>query len=324
MGGVEVAVLDPAVADQHVVAPPPRLGRGRGRETEPHLVAGVHDHVAIVHPGQQLADVAEPGVEPDEVAPPRTMVGDLVVRQLEAARPQQLRPRVAAVPEVGDGGGQPRLAPQIRLQPRGLGDPVPVDLEVGPQAQAPRPPPVREPGHVDDHRLELASGEAQIGVHHHPAPLRVQGLHGHPAGNGVLPLAEGHVDAAVGGIDPAVGEQRHRIPRLHDLVELQLQIVGLRDALVGALVERRHVAVVPLRHELAHVGAGVVPDPGHGARGAGHDGVERHRVAGEPLVHPDLGVRRMVHHQQGHVVEEVRLPQIRGDPQVVLAVHRGQ
>ena len=58
--------------------------------------------------------------------------------------------------------------------------------------------------------------------------------------------------------------------------------------------------------------------------GAGHDGVERHRVAGEALVHPHLGVGRMVDHEQRHVVEEVRLPQVGGDAQVVLAVHRGE
>ena len=37
----------------------------------------------------------------------------------------------------------------------------------------------------------------------------------------------------------------------------------------------------------------------------------------EPLVDEDLGVRRMIDDQQRHVVEEVRLPQLRGDAHVV-------
>ena len=44
----------------------------------------------------------------------------------------------------------------------------------------------------------------------------------------------------------------------------------------------------------------------------------------ESLVDEDLGLRRMIDDQQRDVIEEVRLPQLRGDPDVVDAVARHQ
>ena len=50
----------------------------------------------------------------------------------------------------------------------------------------------------------------------------------------------------------------------------------------------------------------------------------RRRIAREPLVDVQLGLRRMIHHHQRDVVDEVALPQLGRDPQVVLPVARRQ
>src|SRR5688572_1343958 len=72
MLGVVVAVLLPAVADEHEVSRPAgRWGRGN-RKAESELVARVHDDVAVVDAGNELAHVAEACIEADEVAPALT------------------------------------------------------------------------------------------------------------------------------------------------------------------------------------------------------------------------------------------------------------
>ena len=51
-------------------------------------------------------------------------------------------------------------------------------------------------------------------------------------------------------------------------------------------------------------------------------GQRRRRRCREALVHERLGALGVVHHEQRHVIEEVRLPQFGRDPHVVAAVAR--
>jgi hypothetical protein len=82
---VEVAVLDPAVAGQDEITDQTRRRRRRLADAQHDLVAGVHDHIAIVDAGEQLADVAEARVIALEIAPARRGAGEHVARPLRRA-----------------------------------------------------------------------------------------------------------------------------------------------------------------------------------------------------------------------------------------------
>ena len=74
-GRIPIAVLDPAVADEHERALPAVLRRRHGRKPQPQLIARVHNDIAVIDAFQQLADVAEAGMESDEVLPARRRAG---------------------------------------------------------------------------------------------------------------------------------------------------------------------------------------------------------------------------------------------------------
>ena len=112
--------------------------------------------------------------------------------------------------------------------------------------------------------------------------------------------------------------------RLGIRAELDLQEVIAGDPLVRPPFERGNVTSVAFADQVAEVLAGIVPGAGNRLRHPGEYRIQRGRVAREALVDEDLRVRRVVDDQQRRVVDEVGLPELGGDAQVVLAVAWGE
>ena len=135
-GGVVVAVLDPAVAGDHVIAHPAGRWRRRSGETQGQFVAGVHDYVTVIDLIEQRTHVAEARVVALQVAPDLCGRRDVVVvGNLRRRGVRLMDGRVAAITEVGrrwiDVGD---FQGRVRQAARPL-DLVPVDFEVGAQAE---------------------------------------------------------------------------------------------------------------------------------------------------------------------------------------------
>src|SRR6202035_1714453 len=66
---VVIAVLDPPVSHDHKVALPASLKWRLLRKPQSHLVAGIHDNVAIINLGQKLSHISKSRVITSQVAP---------------------------------------------------------------------------------------------------------------------------------------------------------------------------------------------------------------------------------------------------------------
>ena len=109
--GVVVSVLNPAVAGDHII-PHPSGGRRRllGK-TQANLVAGIHDHIAVIDGGQQFADIAVASVVTLEITPDLLAGGDpVVVGQLGRRSIGLVDHGISAVMKIG----------QRRIQSRDL------------------------------------------------------------------------------------------------------------------------------------------------------------------------------------------------------------
>ena len=326
-GRVVVAVLHPPIADQHEIPGPTTWRRRRSREGQPEFVAGIHDHVSIVDAAEQLAHVSEPRVIADQVAPPRRRVGDPIVnghfRLIAPVRPSLGK---AAITQVG---ARRRHAHGLQRRVRhafGPSDPIPVDLEIGAQPQPARPDDAGacDASEIDQDRLVLPRREAQIGRDDHPAALGVLRLERQTARLHHATLADRHVDAAVGRIDPAVRDEPRRGIARNPGAEIDVHVVIRRHALVRAQRERAEIAAVLSRDEIGHVPAGLVRRVHDGFRGPHRRHRERRRLARKSLIDEHVDVPGMVDRHQRDVIDEMGFPQLGADPHVVCAITLGQ
>ena len=93
------------------------------------------------------------------------------------------------------------------------------------------------------------------------------------------------------------------------------------DALKRAFGERGQVAAVARGDEIRDVAAGFIDSPQHRLRRAQRlHRQPRRRRGRKALIDVDLGAGGMIDDHQRHMVEEVRLPQLGGDAQIVAAV----
>ena len=274
--------------------------RGRGGKPELQLVAGVHDHVAVVDAAEQLAHVAETGVITDQVAPLlRDIRQPIVLRQLEAPGAFERRAGESPVPQLRGLRNQPRRVQHGRAGAGRVAEPVPVDLQVGaePQTRIGAGPEGRAEIHHD--RLVLAGRKPQIGVYDHPLAGRIPDLEGQSLRRRMTTLTDRDVDAAVGWIDPPVCDQPDRlILSPGPLAELELHEMVPRDALVGAPLERREVPAILLAHDRRDVQPRIVPRAGDRPGGFRRMRRQHRDLPGKALIHEDLQVFGMVDDQQ--------------------------
>jgi hypothetical protein len=207
---VEVAVLHPAVAHEHEVAHEP-LGGGRGLgKAQGQLVSRVHDHVAVVDFLKQLADVSEARVVAAQVEPAGGRPRQAVARALRRARAVLLGDGVAAIAQLGRGQGKTsRLQLHVGTTFRPA-DAVPEDLEVRGEPKESRSTGREEPCQVEKHRLVLAGGKAEAGPRLAEPAVGVGHEQGQAARLRVGALADGDVDRAVRGMNPALGDEPER------------------------------------------------------------------------------------------------------------------
>ena len=205
---------------------------------------------------------------------------------------------------------------------RGPGEGVPVDFQVGVQAQAARRAGAKDSFQIDQNRLGFARRKAQVGRGDGPAAEAVGHLQAQTARRGVLPVADGDVDRTVGRADPAGGEEPERTARRSVVAKIDFYIMIPRDALIRAAPEEIEVAFVAGAGKVGQVVSAIIPDAGDRLRRRGHMHRQHGRREGEAFVHKHLGPRRVIDHHQRDVVEEVCLPQFGGDTHVVEAVAR--
>src|SRR5215471_4040827 len=157
---------------------------------------------------------------------------------------------------------------------------------------------------VDQDRLVLPSRESEIGTDDHPSSVLVLSFERDAMRLKVL-LADCDVDAAVGRIDPTIGDE----PSLLADPQIYLDEMIFRDALILAAFKRREISSVPRRDEIGDVTTFVVPGLSDRPRMRQRVDGQRRRVAGESFVDEDVLICGMVDGQKRHVIDEVRLPQ---------------
>src|SRR5262249_58822199 len=97
----------------------------------------------------------------------------------------------------------------------------------------------------------------------------------------------------------------------------------LRDPLIWAARECREIPSVSCRNGVGHVAAGLIPGTSEGSNVSDRVNRERRRLARKPLVDEHFLVGRMIHDEQRDVVDEMRLPQLGGDANVVGSIASG-
>ena len=101
-----------------------------------------------------------------------------------------------------------------------------------------------------------------------------------------------------------------------------VDIMISRHALIGSPSEGVEVAPIARPHNIGDLLSMIIPGACHRPRRRRRIHGEWGRWDGESFVDIDVRLRRVVHHQQRHMIEKVRLPQLRGDAQIIDAVAR--
>ncbi len=325
---VVVAVLVPAVADQDEVADPAGRRRRAGRRSGgPARPRRWRSRSGRRRSFKQLADVAEPRVVADQVAP--ALATCRRACRSRAARASWRRPGSSA---RSRGSAARRIAGRAvcvfraRLG-RGDGDGqrVPEDLQVRPQPEATRGAGPEDAVEVDEDRLVLARGEAQVGPRDGPLAVgRRRPPATSPRGGSCLPWPMATlIELSVGWIQP----------------------LGDEPTAAGRAARRRRARPRP---------SGRASRPGTGRGRRCRDTGRRGRATGlghvAPVIVARVGDRHAAARSRGRpsvggsranrsstktsvpvgwsttisddVVPVVRLPQLGGDPHVVVPVPR--
>src|SRR5215831_8738440 len=98
----------------------------------------------------------------------------------------------------------------------------------------------------------------------------------------------------------------------------------LRNPLILAALERREVTPIALSDKIGDIAAGIIPRLGDRTRVRERVDRERRRLTRKTFVDEHVLVDGMVDDHQRHVIDEVRLPQLGGDADVVDAVARDE
>jgi L-2-hydroxyglutarate oxidase LhgO len=92
------------------------------------------------------------------------------------------------------------------------------------------------------------------------------------------------------------------------------------DTLVRSARKRRQETTVTLLDKIRDVAARFIPRVRHGHGALHHMRGQNGRLPRKALVDKHLRVRRVVNDQQRHMVDKVRLPELRRNPNIVPAV----
>ncbi len=148
-------------------------------------------------------------------------------------------------------------------------------------------------------------------------PICIQHLEDEALGTLVDPLADGHIERAVGRVHPAVRYQCQTRLLRHLVGQLCLYPVRLGHALKAAEREAVDMALVAHCDQPGHRFATMVPDAFErdGRRRYRH-GKRRLRMR-EAFVDEYLPTFRMIHDEQRNVIKKVGFPKVGRDAQVI-------
>ena len=127
------------------------------------------------------------------------------------------------------------------------------------------------------------------------------------------------IELSVGWIQPCATSRRRPVSR-QVVAKLGLDPVVARDPLIRPATEPVQDSAVAADDVFKDVAALIVPRRGDGMQRARRVHDERRRLPCESFVDINFGSRRVVYHQERHVVEVVRFPELRGDANVVCSV----
>ena len=237
--GIVVAVLDPAVALDDEIAHPARRRRRLLGEAQRHLVAGVHDDVAVVDGFEQFAHVAVARVVADQVAP--VLLGALdpvVVGHFRSARAHgHVHDGISAIVQVGHRRIESHLFQwRIGHTLRPL-DRVPINFQVRAQAHAARRSGTKDVGQIEQNRFLAARGKTEIVLRRDPAAVAVGHFEAQPMCAPAIALRDGDVDRRFGVVDRALRDQIERAAGRRIVAQIDFQIVVAGYALVLAAAE---------------------------------------------------------------------------------------
>ena len=132
----------------------------------------------------------------------------------------------------------------------------------------------------------------------------------------MIALAKGHVDGAVGRVDPPLRDEPERSGARRLFGQLELDEVLARHPLIPAAAGEVEMAVVAGTDDVEDVAALIVAHAEEVLHRRGGDRVEPRRRHREALVHEHFGAFGMIDDEQRDEIEEVRLPQLRGDREI--------
>ena len=192
---IVVAVLDPTVTHQDIVAHPTDSRRGLLRETQRHFVAGIHDYVAVVNFLEQFAHLAKAGVIANQIAPDLFRGRNLiVVGHFRRRSIRLIDHRVTTIVQVSRRRSNPHRF-QLRIgKPLRPLDRVPEDLEISTQPQTARCAGAEDICEIEQADLLASGRKTQVWFGHNPAALAIGDFHAQWLRMDLLALTNGHVD----------------------------------------------------------------------------------------------------------------------------------
>ena len=244
-GRVEVAILDPAVADNDKIAHPSGRRRRLLGKTQRHLVAGIHDHVAIVNLRQQLAHIAVARVVTDQIAPALLGAHNLiVVRHFRRARtwPGSRSPNSRDSADRRPRDPASAFSPARRIALRPL-DAVPINFQIRPQAHAARRSRPKNIRQIEEDRFLASRRKTEVRLRRDPSAVSVGNFNAHAMRVPAISLRDGHVQRRFGVVNRALRDQIERTALRRIVAQIDFNIMIARDSLILAAAKRSRAPV---------------------------------------------------------------------------------
>src|ERR1700728_2232168 len=199
---------------------------------------------------------------------------------------------------------------------------VPVNFQIGSYSHAARSAGTKDIGQIEKNCFFPASRKTQIVLRRNPATVAIRHFQAQPMRTPAAALSDGHIHRRLGVVDRSLCDQIERAAFRCVLAEVDFKIMIARYALILAASKAREGFSVERTNDFGNVLAGVVDGPGNFVRRSDGREAQLQRRNYETFIDKNLRTHGMVDGHERQIIIVINLPQLRRDPQVVVAVVR--
>src|SRR5208282_1916011 len=199
---------------------------------------------------------------------------------------------------------------------------VPVDFQVGSYSHAALSAGAKDIGQIEKNCFLPAGRKAQIVLRRNPATVAIWNFQAQPVSAPAAALGDGHIHRRLCVVDRPLCDQVEGAAFRSIVAEVHFKIMIPRYTLILAASKAGKGLSVERANDVGNVLACVVDGPDNFMRRRNGREAQLQRRNYETLIDKNLRAHRVVDGHERQIVVVINLPQLRRDPQVVVAVVR--